>query len=354
MAQTKATLLGICGKRRAGKDMLARRISLYFPNIKVLKFAGALKGITFLFSGNVNAFTPSGDDNARGLLQKIGEGILTHHKEGNNAFVEMVRALCAALQNDDLRKTILALMEEPDERANQPIYPVITDVRFPHEEQWIHQAGGRIVRITTPHKTPNGALDNHPSEKRTEDVQCDLEIPSETVLTPNKQEFYNKVVRPIAELTGWELLPTPRKPKIFLASNICGINAEGYDAVFVEGKMELEDAGFEVIAPTDLISYDDFLAKLNEMLFLHASRYVFTLNTRAISRSDAVLAILNFPSMGVAIEIMIAYLTEKPVVICAPNGTVMFHPYLWALSHGHIYTTKAAAINALKELFALR
>lgn len=352
MVNTKATMLGVCGKRRAGKDTLARRISLYFPNIKVVKLASALKGVAFLFSGNPSVFTPSVDDKARGLLQKVGEGILKNHRLGNDAFVSMVSALHSALRDDEQCKKILTLLWDDEESAAQPVHPVITDVRFPHEERWIHQAGGRVVRITTPNNNiSNNSIDKHPSETKTEEVACDLEIPSEVVLTTNKSEFYTKVVRPIAQLTGWEELPTPRKPTVFVAGNICGL--PNYAQLFADGQRALEEAGFATILPTDLVCYDDFLAKMNETLYLNVCKAVYAANMRAISRSDAVLALLDHPSMGVAVELLAAFLAEKPVVVCTTKEALLFHPYLWVLSYGHIHTTLDAAIRTLKELFAL-
>jgi hypothetical protein len=57
---------------------------------------------------------------------------------------------------------------------------VITDVRFPNEEAWVHRMGGIVVRMNRTNadgsEYDNGVDKSHPSEAHVPNLRADYEI----------------------------------------------------------------------------------------------------------------------------------------------------------------------------------
>lgn len=320
-------ILGLCGKRRSGKDLLARRLSLRFDDVQIMKFASTLKGLTFCTTSNINAFTPSVDDDMRRMLQIFGSTIMRNHRNGVRAFVDMVDA---ALGAPDAQKVI------------------ITDVRYPHEAEWIRSLGGVVVKIVTNNGNNASDLDKHASEQRISEVRADLEITSSDALTDDYTRFQTNVVEPIASLTGWEV--KARKPKVFVASNISGCTVDDYESTYDRIKAELENAGYIVITPADITTYEDFIDEMRAKPYPQVCAELYRKNMRAVAESDALFSYIIVPSIGVSMELLAAFIAEKPVIIVTTNQDLIYHPYLWVVSHGHIHTSVTDGVRALNKL----
>jgi len=178
-------LIGISGRKRAGKDTLASFL-VNDHGFKRLAFADALKAIVAELNPIIEAFNTEAYGEAREW--RLGEE-LRHCKtdtdptgwEHAKAMPEVRRLLQAhgvAVRNhigdnvwvDALMRKASWLLAE-----GQPL--VVTDVRFPNEADAIHNKGGIVVRVNRP-GTADGtnATDLHISETALDEYEFDLVV----------------------------------------------------------------------------------------------------------------------------------------------------------------------------------
>ncbi len=332
MLQEGKSFLGICGRRRSGKDTLARILSLYMDSVRVLHFASALKGIALLDLHEGAAFLPFLSDKGRKVLQDLGVGLYSFHSTRENVWVELTLAVGQYV---------------PEKRI------VIADVRMLHEESAIRSVGGKIVKVVAPPPSQS-EIDQHKSEVEVEKITADLCIAKESLTG----RILEDVVIPIASLMGWEdaILIPPRLPKVYISSNI--LHNPDFVSFFYEVKEQLAAAGFSPIVPVATADgkqkdYDFFLDSIRNDGWLDACFKLVASDIGGINEADAVLCILFAPSVGVAMELLLGALMGKPVVVVVSDLKLLFHPWLWAISQGNVFHSLDKAIIRLKSLFRI-
>lgn len=119
----KNLIIGISGKLRSGKDVLARMVQVYFPGIRRIGFSYSLK----------EEF-----DRIQGTNTRFNEGDKEKYREG----LHKLGAKRRAEDPDYWVKRALAV--EP------PL--VIKDVRLPQEAEAIKRLGGILIRLEVPNR----------------------------------------------------------------------------------------------------------------------------------------------------------------------------------------------------------
>lgn len=325
-------VLGICGRRRSGKNTLARKLTLYFPDLEIVSLAAPLKGIGVINCGNLLALTPHVTPEARKLLTDVGGALFQTHPHKEFVYVNLLQAYIDTL---------------PEHKK-----VVVTDVRMEHEVSWVRENNGVVVKIIGG-GGDDPTLDSHVTETQVDKVSADLVLASEDVMCSAPDTFLERVILPIQQITGWETLAQPRKPAIFVALNIQGRATDDYKTLGNHIADILESAGFDVLLPL----YDEFddryawVKSLKNKDMLTASTELFHNNVKKIQESDSVLAYISAPSLGIGIELLTAFLLGKPIVVCVLDETLLYHPYLWVMSHGNLCSTLQRAVTILSELW---
>jgi hypothetical protein len=132
----QANLIGLCGAARSGKDSFFAysRETLELDGViaKRFAFADALKGECdeFLWSHTrISAFTSDEEekDIVRPLLVAWGTNI--RRRLDRNCWIKKI---------------------EPEVKSsiNDSCLPIITDVRYPNEADWVHDLGGIVIHIS--------------------------------------------------------------------------------------------------------------------------------------------------------------------------------------------------------------
>lgn len=166
-------MFGIAGRKGHGKDACAdiimsnaKRLSSDPINVVKLAFADPIKGACrelFGFSDTQlhdavakETVDPRWGITPRKAMQVLGTDLIQQHMDlllsgiGNKFFVEAMRHRIAELW-----------------KKNGDTIIVISDVRFQHEVDLIHELGGRVLRVTRPStkgKSSDLAVDTHASE----------------------------------------------------------------------------------------------------------------------------------------------------------------------------------------------
>lgn len=166
-------LIGISGKKRAGKDtffrMMASRIKAKHPEIEVVHLAFADKVKEFAAT-YFQQPTNGGDKEAsRFILQGIGEMI--REEVDREFWINKVAAL--------YRQHLL-------ENGKHPWVAAITDMRYGNEKEWVIRNGGILVRISK----DSDVADAHHSETALSDEDFDTVIENNGTL----EEFQRKVI----------------------------------------------------------------------------------------------------------------------------------------------------------------
>lgn len=164
-----STLIGLCGKKRSGKDTIADILHKKYDFIKY-SFAGpmkeACKNIFMLTDEQVNGDKKAEVDERWGvtprkLLQVIGTELFQYdihnHMEDNEFNVG--RELWVKRFEFFYNENISSFDDV-----------VVTDVRFKHEVKRIREMGGRIWKI---HRSSVESSDQHPSEKEIDEIEGD-------------------------------------------------------------------------------------------------------------------------------------------------------------------------------------
>lgn len=130
-------IIGICGNARSGKDTFCKYAKTFLSKKKVAAARAAFA-----------------DEIKKDLDQ------LCKHKIGINAFTEkteekeIIRPLLVAYGTDVIRKMdedwwVNKLDKSLETHRNMQILPIITDVRYPNELEWIKkQHNGVVIHVT--------------------------------------------------------------------------------------------------------------------------------------------------------------------------------------------------------------
>ena len=167
----KNLIIGLVGKARSGKDTVGQMLVRQHGFVRDaladdLKIAALAldpwirrQDQSFLrlseLIEQVGWESAKANPEVRTLLQRLGTeaGWRMH---GQNLWTDRVEARIKAEPNTDR---------------------VITDIRMPHEADWLHDVGGILMRITRPdHQGTTGANSRHESETGVDAMAVDIEV----------------------------------------------------------------------------------------------------------------------------------------------------------------------------------
>lgn len=171
------SIIGIAGRKRAGKDTLASALATKYGYERV-SFADPLKAIV----ADVNPIIEAYDSGPYGGAQEWRLHDELHHNSSENMPPYSPHAWEAAKTMPEVRRLLQALGTACREHIDSDVWikaamrkvtahqhagrnVVIPDVRFPNEAEAIKLLGGIVVRINRPGVTAGtAAIDLHPSE----------------------------------------------------------------------------------------------------------------------------------------------------------------------------------------------
>lgn len=162
-------IIGICGKKFSGKST----VGLYLEdeyNYKQIAFADALKDICKIIFG-LTTEQLNGDlketvdeywnTTPRKILQFVGTDLF------KNRIGELLPHIGSTIWIEIVKRNIL---QEWNTHPNTKF--VITDIRFVDEIDFIHNIGGKVIKITR----PSTHIDTHVSEVNINNLCCDYNI----------------------------------------------------------------------------------------------------------------------------------------------------------------------------------
>lgn len=165
-------LIGLIGKKRAGKDTFAAVLTERHGYEKVA-FADPLREAALALDPIVHVEI---DKNGEPDVMRYSEALEAFGYEKAKDLFPEVRTVLQRLGTDSIRALdagfwVRAAMDRVA-KIDGPV--VVTDVRFPNEANAIRNAGGKLIRITR-HAQPG---DDHPTETALDDYQEDYTVPN--------------------------------------------------------------------------------------------------------------------------------------------------------------------------------
>lgn len=116
--------------------------------------------------------------------------------------------------------------------------------------------------------------------------------------------------------------------KVYISLPIGGALDFDPHRMFESVACTLQLRGLEPLVPSDQETLDSWTDSLRGTSFLESSVQLVERELGLIYESDALLAILPQPSIGVAMEIAYAKAWGKPVVVVTTLG-MLYHPWIW-------------------------
>lgn len=156
-----ASLIGLAGKARSGKDTLANRLQLY--GWRRLAFADRLKLVTATLAGEPQNLYH--DDLTK---EQFSQALGTTRRAALQGLGKAVRDV---LDPGIWVRTVLAAWESGGRAPT-----VISDVRYDNEAQVIRSVGGIVVEVVRPGAGLAGAAAQHESERGVSEGLVDIEI----------------------------------------------------------------------------------------------------------------------------------------------------------------------------------
>ncbi|TWA89549.1 hypothetical protein [Bradyrhizobium stylosanthis] len=160
-------VIGITGRKRHGKDSVARELVL--NGFKIVRFADPLKAMLRAFY-QAHDLVPS-------EIERRLEGDLKEHpciylngKTPRHAMQTLGTEWGRDLIDQDLWTDSLR------RRASLHDKVVVPDVRFENECAKIHEMEGKVVRVDASQRVPEDTFSNHSSETGIGKLPADLEI----------------------------------------------------------------------------------------------------------------------------------------------------------------------------------
>lgn len=188
MTKTKPKALGLCGTARSGKDSFYKfskaPLKQHGLNTRRFAFADQLKGECdeLLWSNlRISAFTSDEEEKRliRPLLVTWGTNIRRRLDE--NCWIKKIEP------------EVLACMKREEKEL-----PIITDVRYPNEADWIHSLGGAIIHISR-----NGADPANQEEAKNDPIlksKADAFVTWDTLGNSSSQFYEEYINRALSQL----------------------------------------------------------------------------------------------------------------------------------------------------------
>lgn len=165
-------LIGICGKKRAGKNTLASLLVELRP-YQQLALADGVWDVLL-------AADPIIDQCVGWRLSQV---VAFSGKEAAKQEFPEVRSLLQRLGTDGVRKVIgeSTWIDVADKKVkaylSQGVPVIVTDLRFPNEAEWVRSSGGTVIKIERSGEfvdTTGG--DGHESESFIEQLDADFTV----------------------------------------------------------------------------------------------------------------------------------------------------------------------------------
>jgi len=186
---SKVLIIGICGRKGAGKDTLTSFFPSFYPNTASLAFATEVReraakalcygGIENMFANQkeVSKLISSHEDILHKFLSrdKVSvNGVDIELKELFRPFIVSFGQTFKTLHGEDIW-----IKKWENRVSNMPAKPgynliVIPDLRFQSEYDWLKKLGGKVVKVIWPDDPTE--IDDNPSEKEHLNFECDFDI----------------------------------------------------------------------------------------------------------------------------------------------------------------------------------
>lgn len=178
-------IIGISGKAGAGKDSLLLMLQEINPNVRNVKFSGALKQQ----AGKMIGVTPSKFEDQEFKASDLSEGFTVR-----DFLIEL--GMLGRRVNQDY--WVIKAMEEADMWVTEGGSEIVfTDMRFPNELKAIKDAGGVTIRIN---RVGCDGVD-HESDTALDDADFDYVIHNGGTLDDLRTS-----AKEIAKEFGWEVI----------------------------------------------------------------------------------------------------------------------------------------------------
>lgn len=160
MAKKTSIIIGLAGRKRAGKSTVAARLTELAKEMGLtpirIGFADPLKAET------AKIFGPVTEDN-KAILRPVLQAVGTAMKE---------------LKGEDVWLKRLIESWQVYQKAGYNML-VVDDVRFPYEAEYLKQAGGNVWKISRPSTDNSG--DMHNSETSVDSIKADKYLVEENI-----------------------------------------------------------------------------------------------------------------------------------------------------------------------------
>lgn len=183
-------ILGITGFSQSGKDTLANRL-VESHGFATYSFAHRLKQAAFEINPIIRVDDPAKHGLPLGLAEDSSgdthlytlQTIVNHIGMDNAKHIPDVGIMLQRtgteggwmIHGENVWVKLCERDFEQETPVSTPI--VIPDLRFPHEERWLRERGGVMLRVVRPEQIRSSTRDpNHPSEKAQRELTPDAEI----------------------------------------------------------------------------------------------------------------------------------------------------------------------------------
>lgn len=182
-------LLGVTGFAQHGKDTVGR-IAVSTQKYHRYAFADQLKDLALEANPWVSVEwhpPPANEVYDLRLSRLVEEGGWEGAKQNPEVrrFLQELGTGAREVLGDDvwvraLENKLVKAGRMAEGKSSQPFsdYIIVTDVRFPNEADWIHEKGGKLIRVHRPF-FDNGVGTDHPSEAFVEDLPVDYTLLNE-------------------------------------------------------------------------------------------------------------------------------------------------------------------------------
>lgn len=279
--------LGIAGKIRSGKSTLARALAVH-TNGFVLHLSSSFKGSSHTIPGiGTTSWFPQLHTKSRKWLQNVGTYGIQHIRP--EVWIEALQPVIKqALQQGYHYDTV-----------------IIGDIRFPHEIVWIKNLGGFIIYTQSSQEEENKCeIHQHISENSLQEKQADLIVPFVSI--------YERVNKIIEFLKMHGKICLSRLPRIYISMPMTYnlALAEKWYNFLLNHKHPYSQLVHYLTPKYQNITDEEE----------HPEEYVIQ-DLEKVSQADAIIQIVDRPSVGCSMELTHAKLSNKlTVTISAYNS----------------------------------
>lgn len=152
-----APLVGIIGRKRAGKDTVAGQLISEF-GVQRLAFADRLRRVLYGVNPILHRYEYHTGGHRTLRVQDLVDARGWEVAKDNPEVRRLLQEIGTVYRNEvDQDAWVTPVLAEADQLRRQGVPVVITDVRFPNEAEAVKAAGGKLVRVYRPGQLEDAA-----------------------------------------------------------------------------------------------------------------------------------------------------------------------------------------------------